>query len=179
MEDPYSPCSISSEFTTAEASTKISIHLRWISAATIWASAVANEAAIFWGINDFEYWTQKPYLPTSVVLWLILMLISVPLGLVGSAFIQRFLRFSKLGFIFWCISPPTILFIGLKLKILQHPECYILFYGLVVIGLQFAACILILPGRRRYVVGFCVLPCFVAGIAAGILHVVAHSLSDP
>ena len=179
MENPYSPCSISSELTETEAFTKISIHFRWIYAATILVSAVANEAAIFWGINHFVYWAQKSYLQTSIFLWLILMILSVPLGLVGSAFIQPFLRSSMLGFIIGCLSPPTILFFGLKLKLLQHPERYIHFYGLIVVILQMAACILILPSRRRLVLGLCVLPCFVAGIAAGILHVVAHSLSDP
>ncbi len=179
MENPYSPCSTSSKLPETEASTKFSLHVHWICASTIWVSAVANEAAIFWGINPFEYWAQKSYLHTSVVLWLILLLLCVPLGLVGSAFIRPFVRSSMLGFIVACLSPPTILFFGLKLKVLQHPESYIHFYGLVAVMLQFSACILILPSRRRLVLGLCVLPCFVAGIAAGILHVVAHSLSDP
>lgn len=179
MENPYSPCNITSELATPEASTKISIRFRWNFAATIWMSSMANESAIFWGTNVFEYWAQKPYLHTSVVLWLILMLVCVPLGLAGSAFIQPLLRPWKLGFIVGCLGPPTILFVVLKLKLVQHPENYVLFIGIVVVVLQFTTCILIFPSRRWYVVGMCVLPCFVGGIAAGILHVIAHSLSDP
>ncbi len=141
-----------------------------------------NEAAVFWSVGDMQYWSQKPFLPFSLKLWLVLVPLSGLLGVIAARRPEY----------------PLPRKIEAVLKLFRAAALPPLAYSLFFFCLPFAApAIILLAGvlvftqvwlfvsairswySRPNVFGICTMISFAAGSAAGLLHVVVMSLSDP
>ncbi len=143
--------------------------------------AFANEAAVFWGVSEFEYWSQRAYLPTSAVLCAAVAFACLPF-ITWAAFANPLRSLNRQFYTLPALLvPSTCLYWLLKARILPSPEMWILRYCVVTIALQYGLSALLntYTDRSRYVAALPSIPCFGLGAAAGVFHVVTHSLSDP
>lgn len=143
--------------------------------------AFANEATVFWGVSDFAYWSQRPYLPTSAILCLLVGFLCVPF-IAWLAYLNPLRTFHRHFSIATALLAPCIcLFLLLKTRMLPSPEIWIGYYGGATAAVQYIASVRFRPytGRSKWFAALPSLPCFAMGIAAGVMQIVAHSLSDP
>ena len=154
---------------------------RFIVASAIALGTLLNEAAVFWAIGDMHYWSQTPFLPVSLRLWVILVPFAGLMGVIAASRSEnpmpRELK-TVLGLLLAVAIPPLVY--GL-LFLLPFAEPAIILL----------ACFLVLSQVWLFVrttgswtncpiaFGICTMIAFAAGSSAGLFHIMVMSLSDP
>lgn len=180
QESPYEPPRATPEI-SQRPTVEISTTALGVLFATVLAlTSAGNHFAIFWGVNDFQYWRLRHYLPASFFFESILFLLALALAPIAAWSFPEPISVRKLGLLAMLVCPALLVSLAFGLvRLLGLPDEKVLIAAsvvLVVTQVTFTSiCCYAMIGRWLMLSIFTFVS-GVVGVTAGIFHIAINSL---